>query len=115
MKPATTYFAMLTICFLLVACSRESKTVSGSVVRGQQSGHIVTAKAGQTLEVSVTSDEDNAVFQIFLPGEKGTLPGAGETDDAKKFSGKIPTDGDYLIVVAPTRGNTTYRLSYSVK
>jgi hypothetical protein len=116
MKPARVYLALLTlICISLIGCSRESKTVSGSVVRGRQSGHIVTAKAGQTLEVSVTSAEDNAVFQIYLPGEKGTLPGAGETDDAKKFSGKVPTDGDYLIVVAPTRGNTTYKLSYSVK
>jgi len=115
MKPATTCFATLTICFLLVACSRESKTVSGSVIRGERARHTVNARAGQTLEVNVTSEEDNAVFQIYLPGEKGTLPAAGETDDAKKFSGKVPTDGEYVIVVGPTRGNATYKLSYSVK
>ena len=115
MKPATTYFAMLTICFLLVACSKESKTASGSVIRGERARHTVKAKAGQNLEVSVTSEEDNAVFQIYLPGEKGTLAGAGEMDDAKKFSSKVPTDGEYVIVVGPTRGNATYKLSYSVK
>ncbi|MGQ0763702.1 MAG: hypothetical protein ACT4OT_17040 [Acidobacteriota bacterium] len=115
MKPATTYFVMLTICFLLIACSRESKTVSGSVIRGERARHTVNAKAGQTLEVNVTSDEDNAVFQIYLPGEKGTLSGAGEMDDAKKFSGTVPSDGEYVIVVGPTRGNATYKLSYSVK
>lgn len=116
MKQATAYFVTLTFVGLsLIACARQSTTVSGSVIRGQQSGHIATAKAGQTLDVSVTSEEDNAVFQIYLPGEKGTLPGAGEMDDAKKFSGKVPTDGDYLIVVAPTRGNTTYKLTFSVK
>jgi outer membrane lipoprotein SlyB len=116
MKPAALYVAVLTlICLSLTGCSRESKTVSGSVIRGERARHAVNAKAGQTLEVKVTSEEDNAVFQIYLPGEKGTLPGAGETDDAKTFSGKIPADGEYVIVVGPTRGNTTYKLSYSVK
>lgn len=116
MKRATAYSVALTlVCLFQVACSKHSKTVSGSVIRGEQARHTVSAKAGQTLDVKVTSDEDNAVFQIYLPGEKGTLPGAGETDDAKKFSGKVPTDGDYVIVVGPTRGNTTYKLSYSVQ
>lgn len=116
MKRAAIYLVTMTlVSVLLIACSKQSTTVRGSVVRGQQSGHIVTARAGQTLDVSVTSEEDNAVFQIQLPDEKGTLPGAGEMDDAKKFSGKVPTDGDYLIIVSPTRGNTTYRLAYSVK
>ena len=122
MKRTTAYFILLTLlCVSVMACSelKFSRTTtgfqSGSVIRGEQARHKVSAKAGQTLEVNVTSDEDNAVFQIYLPGEKGTLPGAGETDDAKKFSGKVPTDGDYIIVVGPTRGNTTYKLSWSVK
>jgi hypothetical protein len=116
MKRATAYLALAAlICISLTGCSRESKTVSGSVIRGERARHTVNAKAGQTLEVNVTSEEDNAVFQIYLPGEKGTLPGAGEMDDATKFSGEVPTDGEYVIVVGPTRGNATYKLSYSVK
>ena len=92
MKRATAYLAMALVCLSLVACSRESKTVSGSVIRGEHARHTVTAKAGQTLDVNVTSDEDNAVFHILLPGGKMTLPGAGQMDDAKKFSGKVPYD-----------------------
>ena len=122
MKRTTAYFALLTVlCASVIGCSglNLSKTRSGfhsgSVISGQRARHTVNARSGQTLEVNVTSDEDNAVFQIYLPGEKGTLPGAGEMDDAKKFSGKVPTDGEYVIVVGPTRGNTTYKLSYSVK
>ena len=122
MKRTTAYFALLTLlCASVMGCGglNLSKTVSGyhsgSVIRGEQARHKVAAKAGKTLEVNVTSEEDNAVFQIYLPGEKGTLPGAGEMDDAKKFSGKVPTDGEYVIVVGPTRGNATYKLSYSVK
>lgn len=99
----------------LLACAKSGQTVTGSVVRGERARHVVKAKAGQTLEVSVTSDESNAVFQIYAPGEKDTLPGAGETDDATKFSGKVPADGEYVISVGPTRGSATYKLTYSVK
>src|SRR5437016_818167 len=98
-------------CLHSLGCSRNSKTISGSVVRGESSRHVVSAKTGQTLDVSITSDENNAVFQIYEPGEKKTLAGAGETDDAMKFSGKIPADGNYVIVVGPTRGNATYKLT----
>ena len=122
MNRTTACLMVLTLlCVSLIGCSglNFSKTRSGfhngSVIRGEQARHKVAAKAGQTLEASVTSDEDNAVFQIYLPGEKGTLPGAGEMDDAKTFSGKVPTDGDYVIVVGATRGNATYKLTYSVK
>jgi len=116
MKRATICFAALTlICLSLDACSKESKTLSGSVVRGETARHTLNAKAGQTLDVKVTSDENNAVFQIYLPGEKATLPGAGETDDAMKWSGKVPNDGEYTIVVGPTRGSATYKLTYSLK
>lgn len=99
----------------IVACSKGTMTHSGSVIRGERARHPVKAKAGQTLDVSITSDESNAVFQVYSPGEKATLPGAGETDDATKWSGKIPVDGEYVIVVGPTRGSATYKLSYSVK
>jgi hypothetical protein len=116
MKRTTAYFALVTlICISLLACSKESKTISGSVIRGERARHGVNAKAGQTLDVSITSDENNAVFQIYSPGEKETLRGAGETDDAMKWSGKVPADGDYVIVVGPTRGNASYKLTYSVK
>src|SRR5207245_2645907 len=102
-------------CLFAICCTKNSKTISGSVIRGERARHVVTAKTGQTLNVSITSTEDNAVFQIYLPGERSTLAGAGETDAAMKWSGKLPTDGDYVIVVGPTRGNATYKLMYSVK
>jgi hypothetical protein len=110
--------AILTIvaaCLVMTACSKSGQTISGSVIRGERARHLVKARAGQTLDVSITSDESNAVFQIYLPGEKETLPRAGETDDATKWSGKTPTDGEYVISVGPTRGNATYKLTYSVK
>ncbi|MFY9622354.1 MAG: hypothetical protein WAM70_19100 [Pyrinomonadaceae bacterium] len=123
MKRTTAYFTLLMlVCVSVTGCKRgivtshaHSGVVHGSAGRGEKTRHIVDAKAGQTLVVNITSDENNAVFQVYLPGEKGTLPGAGEMDDATKFSGEIPTEGKYLIAVGSTRGNATYKLDYSVK
>ena len=108
-------FLLTLFCLFGICCTKNSKTISGSVIRGESARHVVGAKGGQTLDVSISSTEDNAVFQIYLPGEKSTLAGAGETDDAMKWSGKVPFDGDYVIVVGPTRGNATYKLTYSLK
>ena len=115
-KPTNIYLLIsLLLCVSTGACSKGTTTVSGSVIRGERARHIVKAKAGQTLDVKITSDENNAVFQVYSPGEKETLPRAGEADDAMKWSGKLPADGEYVIVVGPTRGNATYKLSYSLK
>ncbi|HMH44522.1 MAG TPA: hypothetical protein VK557_13610 [Pyrinomonadaceae bacterium] len=65
----------------------SSATVSGAVVRGDSDRYYVGAKKGQTMSVKITSEEDNAVFQIYLPGEEKALHGAGDGDDATNWSG----------------------------
>jgi hypothetical protein len=67
------------------------------------------------MTVRITSTEDNAVFQIYLAGEKNTLRGAGEEDDATNWSGELPADSEYVIVVGGTRGNATYSLTISIE
>ncbi len=93
----------------------SSATFSGAVIRGDRDRYYVGAKEGQTMTVNISSLEKNAVFQIYLEGEQQTLPGAGEEDDAMKWSGQLPSDGEYVIVVGGTRGNATYKLTISVK
>ena len=93
----------------------SSATVRGSVVRGDRDRYYVGAKKGQTMSVKITSEEDNAVFQVYLPGEEEALSGAGDGDDAKNWSGELPSDADYVIVVGGTRGNATYTLRVSIK
>ena len=115
MKARIALLPAILICTFVVSCSKGGQTITGTVIRGERARHTVKAKAGQTLEVSITSDENNAVFQIYVPGEKETLPGAGEMNDAMKWSGKAPTDGEYVIVVGPTRGNAKSKLNYAVK
>lgn len=93
----------------------NSVTISGSVVRGERDRYILGAKEGQTMTVRIRAAEDNAVFQIYLPGEQESLEGAGETDDAKSWSGKIPATTDYIIVVGASRGNTSYKLDVEIR
>ena len=103
------------------------KDLSGAVIRGERSLYSLDARSGQRLSVSISAVEDNAVFQIYGPGARAerrdygveilggkTLPGAGEGDDAKKWSGMLPDTGTYLMVVGPTRGNATYTLTVSI-
>jgi len=93
----------------------SSATVHGAVVRGDRDRYYLGAKKGQTMSVKITSEEDNAVFQIYLPGEEEALPGAGDGDDAKDWSGELPKDAEYVIVVGGTRGNASYTLKVSIE
>ncbi|HVS80253.1 MAG TPA: hypothetical protein VHE60_00795 [Pyrinomonadaceae bacterium] len=93
----------------------SSTTIRGGVIRGDRDRYYVGAKKGQTLSVKITSLEKNAVFQIYLSGEQESLPGAGDGDDAMKWSGELPADDEYVIVVGGTRGNASYTLTISIK
>lgn len=120
---------ILAICAVLVPClsaqgvkkkvrfarGRSSITIREAVVRGDRDRYYVGAKAGQKMTVKITSIEKNAVFQIYFAGEQESLPGAGDGDDAMKWSGELPADNEYVIVVGGTRGNATYTLTISIK
>lgn len=92
-----------------------STNVVGTVVRGDRDRYIVGARAGQKLVVSIASLDNNAVFQIYLPGGKRALSGAGEMDDATRWNGQLPDSGNYVIVVGGARGNAEYDLAIDIK
>jgi hypothetical protein len=93
----------------------SSTLVDGSVVRGDVDNYQIGVKAGQIMTIAITSTEKNAAFVIYLPKSEKTLQGAGEEDDAVKWTGKLPVTGIYKIAVSGTRGNATYKLKVSVK
>jgi hypothetical protein len=93
----------------------SSTTIRGAVIRGERDRYYLGAKAGQTMSVKITSTEKNAVFQIYFHGEEESLPGAGDDDDATNWSGQLPIDNEYVIVVGGTRGNASYALTISIK
>jgi hypothetical protein len=105
----------------------SSKDISGAVIRGERSLYSIGARSGQRLSVSIKAAEDNAVFQIYPPGAQAEhrdygveivgakgLPGAAEGEDAKDWSGILPSTGKYLVVVGPTYGNATYTLKVAI-
>ncbi len=98
---------------MLFAKGQMSGSASNSVVLGDRDIHVVAASRGQFMHVSIASFENNAVFQIIAPGGRG-LDQASDGDDAIRWSGELPADGDYRIVVGGTRGNATYTLMLSI-
>lgn len=87
----------------------NSASVQNAVVRGTRDNYLLNARARQTINVSISSVENNAVFDIIAPN--------GQTIKAEttSFSGSLPATGDYKIVVGGTRGNATYTLQVSIK
>lgn len=92
-----------------------STVINNAVLREDVDQYLVGANAGQRMKVEITSVEGNASFQISKPRNEGMLPGAGFDDDVTKWSGELPETGDYVIEVAPTRGNATYRLTVEIR
>ena len=109
------------------APNADSVTISGGVVRGARDLYHLDARSGHRLYVTIKAPAESAVFQLYRPGYTLTsdgaitsikgeaLIGAGETDDARAWTGSLPVSGRYLIVVGGVRGNASYRLSVTIK
>ncbi len=87
----------------------NSAVVENAVVRGTRDIYLLGAKAGQTMTVSITSLENNAVFDIIAPNQKIIK------QEGTSWSTKLSATGDYRIVVGGTRGNATYKLRVEIK
>lgn len=88
---------------------KVAKTVHGAVVRGNVEKYWVGAGKGQKITVKIKSLESNAVFTVV--GDGGSL----SPEEQTTWSGTIPMNGDYLIEVAPTRGNATFDLTVEIR
>lgn len=111
-----------------VAPGRTSAEIESAAIRGEREFYAIDARAGQTMTVSISSLENNAVFQIWQPGARigrdrdnlvtvdgRALPGAGDMDDARRWSGPLPATGRYLVAVGGTRGNASFKLQVAVR
>lgn len=61
------------------------------------------------MDLSITSLEDNAAFDIVDPS--GLILGM----ELKKETVPLPHTGDYKIIVGGTRGSATYDLAITIK
>ncbi len=94
---------------------QSAATFENSVVRGDRDVYLLKAGKSQMMNISITSIEDNAVFQIVDTKTGKFLKGAADGDDTMEFSGKLPSSGDYKIIVGGTRGNASYKITMTVE
>lgn len=85
-----------------------TKGASSATLRGTLSGYdtvryTVSARAGQTMTVTVGGSA-NANFNVFAPG---VVPGEGEAlgsnDEKRRWSGTLPASGTYVVQVYQMR------------
>lgn len=83
----------------------SATVMSDSVVRGNRHTYTIAAGKGQTMELLITSLEDNAVFDLIGPS------GAVIEQEQTNTTTVLPADGVYRVVVGGTRGNASYELT----
>lgn len=91
---------------------KYSAVLKNAVVRGTEDRYIFRARKGQTMSVKITSVEDNARFTVYFSGEQESLE---NSEESSSWTGKLSDDNDYVVIVAPTRGNATYTLTVSIR
>jgi hypothetical protein len=92
----------------------SSATISGGMLRGE-TGPVygLVAAAGQRMEVTITSLEENASFDVLTPsGEYLISEIMGQEFE---FSAILPENGEYLITTNALRGNVSFDLNISVR
>lgn len=94
---------------LSFAPGSSSAVVEDAVVRGDRDEYLVGAAAGQTMTLSISALEQNAVFGVAAPD--GSVLLYEETFAELK----LPQAGDYSIVVGGTRGNASYGLEVEIR
>src|SRR5882724_11250774 len=93
------------------ATGSTSGTAGGRVLRGERNLYSVKGTAGQTMTVTLTTPDGNAVFQLYEPGTTigrdndgllefhgQALHGAAAGEDATRWSDRLPRSGTYLVV-----------------
>ncbi|NOQ35839.1 MAG: hypothetical protein GQ569_08080 [Methylococcaceae bacterium] len=103
-----------------------SGAVKGSVIRGDSDHYSLIAGAGQWMEVTISSLEDNAVFAVtaYSYGSGEDIPIAGNTEVGTGYwYGRLPNPAyskngkqnalDFYVM--GSRGNTSYKMTVKIK
>lgn len=87
----------------------DNATRKGEIQGMDRDIYPITAKAGQTMHVKVTNRLNLVLFHLQLPGKaEAYLPKAGKEDDATEWSGVLPKNGTYKIIVGAMRGEDSH-------
>ena len=95
------------------AAGKSSATLKRGIARGETMRFLLDAGKGQTMSVSVTSVEHNAVFEVI--GDGGPLGKSKLVDGYQEWTGKLPIKGTYAIVVGSERGGSEFTLEVGIR
>jgi hypothetical protein len=76
----------------------NSATVEGSIKGYEGVDYVLGAKAGQSMNVSMATDNGANYFNIIAPGKADEAMFIGSTS-GKQFEGVLPASGDYTVRV----------------
>jgi hypothetical protein len=95
--------------------------IAGNITGRESVDYLVSARAGQTLSVTMDSDNTAAYFNVIPPDEENLAVYAGHTGpELNRYEGTLDLDGDwklrvYLYRAAARRGERAdYRLDVSL-
>lgn len=104
------------------------KGSTGTSIQGQLKGpdkdahdHVLRAKAGQRMTVSMSTASTSTYFNVLPPGSSGEALFAGERMGGSSWTGELPADGEYTVRVYLNRAaarqgrSASYTLKISVQ
>lgn len=102
--------------------------ITGGLARGELACWTIGVRRGQHMIVrQADAAHSNIVLQIYRPPwsvahsadgftmRGRTLPGAGEGDDTKGWTGVVPENGSYLLVLGTSWGGGQYRVRIAIR
>lgn len=96
------------------APGKSGARIVEGVARGETAAFVLSASAGQKMRVSLTSVEQNAVFEVFAPSDE-SLGSSYNKNGAQVWFGTLPLSGPYRVVVGTTRGGAEITIDVSIR
>lgn len=93
--------------------ANSARLVEG-VARGETAAFVLHAAAGQKMRVSLTSVEQNAVFEVYAPSDEH-LGASHNKNGAQVWYGVLPLSGPYRVIVGTTRGGAEITVDFSIR
>lgn len=89
----------------------DNATREGNVAEDNTDRWTLRARAGQTMQLTVDSVDDNTIFTVFAP-DRTVLGQIWTTDveDGTFWTGTLPMDGDYSVEITSLDGPAFYRM-----
>ena len=88
----------------------SSATVKGKASIALPDTYLVGARAGQTMSVQLTAPRKSVRFLVMSPKTTSLI-----ADNSRGWSGTLPEDGDYTIIVDADEIGGTYSMTISIK